>query len=99
MDQEHIQAPPSKLAQNLLRMTLAQDAPHYFDLNPEFCATSISATTAIRNNSEVFFLFPLTAYKINEVFEGKNLGTYKNGDIFSTLVNPTGIFLGKATPA
>ena len=40
-----------------------------------------------------------SGYKMNEVFEGKSMGVMKGTDTFSAMVNPTGIFFGKATPA
>ena len=37
-------------------------------------------------------------YKITEVFDGTDLGTFKPSDTFKVYVNPTGVFYGKAEP-
>ncbi len=37
-------------------------------------------------------------YNVTEVFDGKAMGVKKSTDVISVMVNPTGIFLGKATP-
>lgn len=37
-------------------------------------------------------------YNVTEVFDGKHVGKFKPSESFSTYVNPTGIFLGKAVP-
>ena len=55
-------------------------------------ATSVSNGKSMRSWS-------FSGYKMNEVFEGRSMGVMKGTDTFSAIVNPTGIFFGKVTPA
>lgn len=39
-----------------------------------------------------------SGYNVTEVFTGKYQGLFKQQDSFSAMVNPTGVFFGKAVP-
>jgi alpha-N-acetylgalactosaminidase len=45
-----------------------------------------------------FGLTNAAGYNITEVFEGTSMGKFLPTDTFTTMVNPTGIFMGKAVP-
>lgn len=38
-----------------------------------------------------------SGYNVTEVFDGKSYGLFKPSDYFNCIVNPSGVFFGKAT--
>ncbi len=68
-----------------------------------FFNVAASRDKTVPPHTHTRFILPrfgsVSGYKLTEVFESQELGTFKDTDVFTAMINPTGIFLAKATPS